>query len=257
MKFLIAVSIFLFISLLAIGCGSSGGGDGNDSNGGSSGTTCLTNCDEAPNDSLIGTWDLSQDEDGNDISSGAVTLIITNTTYDVTHADCHQTGTYTISGTSMTAIVGTAVGNDCGSVPGEIEVVQFTVNSTTLSTTSGYGTQIWKKVGSGSSGGNASLVGTWKLTDFQSDTILAEQVLSESFIGVFTDSTYILTVEGECEVSGTVTYDASSIWLTSTSRSGNDSYCDYHDTPHRLGYSVTSTTLIITEGDVVMTLTRQ
>ena len=107
---------------------------------------------------------MTQSEHGEAVSSGMVTLIITNTTYDVTRPGCHETGTYTISGSNMTVTTGTATGNDCDSLPGEIDVYQFTVNSTNLTLTYDDGTLIWKKIDNGSSGTSFSsndLVGLW------------------------------------------------------------------------------------------------
>lgn len=95
--------------------------------------------------STVGTWDLIQNENGNAVPSGTLTLIMTNTTFDAIAQGCQETGTYIISGTSMTLTIETAAGSGCGDPP-HIEVFQFTVNSTNLALIADYGTMIFERI---------------------------------------------------------------------------------------------------------------
>ncbi|MCP4263558.1 MAG: hypothetical protein GY774_39540 [Planctomycetes bacterium] len=125
-----SIFILMIVGLLTIvGCG----GDGDD--GGAT----------AP-ELLVGTWDLTQDEDGNAVDPGTVTLVLTDTTYDVTSPDCRLTGTYTADSTTITATVGTTDGSDCEDSPGDVNVVKYTVNSATLTITDDGDTQILNRL---------------------------------------------------------------------------------------------------------------
>jgi hypothetical protein len=87
--------------------------------------------DNTDNASLVGTWEMIQNDKGDAVPSGMVTLVMTDTTYDATLPHCHETGTYTMNGTSMTFTVGPVTGNNCA-VPGETKLYQITVTSTHL-----------------------------------------------------------------------------------------------------------------------------
>ncbi len=123
--------ILLVVGLLTIvGCG------GDDDDGGPT----------AP-ELLVGTWDLTQDEDGDAVDPGTATLVLTDTTYDITSPDCSETGTYTADSTTITLNVETADGSNCGgTAPGDVNVVQYTVNSTTLNLTDDGDTWTWNRL---------------------------------------------------------------------------------------------------------------
>lgn len=92
---------------------------------------------------LIGTWDVSELQGGPDagsVPSGTVLLVLTDTTFSVTDPDCVTLGTYTATSetlttttTSLTDTTGDGSG-DCGS-QGEVNAMDYTVNSTTLTLT--------------------------------------------------------------------------------------------------------------------------
>jgi hypothetical protein len=130
MRHLKVLLLIIAISFFVIACG-----DGDGGNGGS---------DPAL---LVGTWDMTE-ENGNAVPSGTVTLVLTSTTYNVTSLpDCVETGTYTANSITLTATVGTAVGTSCSSSPGNVDVMQYNVNSTNLTITHSDGdTQIWQKI---------------------------------------------------------------------------------------------------------------
>jgi hypothetical protein len=101
---------------------------------------------------LVGTWDLTEIRGGDDpgvVASGTAILIITNTTYSITSPYCKETGTYTADSKILIATIETVqdlTGSvDCGFV-GEIYVVQYSVNSTTLNVTNDDETTIWNRL---------------------------------------------------------------------------------------------------------------
>lgn len=249
MKFLKAVYIILLIGVL-IGCGSSGGGD-NDDGGGNNGGNAVK--------SASGTYSYDAD-----------TQTLTVTFSSSSYGDCGPSvGTSTstvVSITSDTMIINSpdagiqnwsrsngAVGDITGTWQLSDDGMNLTLTTRSDGSLTVSGTIDCDD--GGSNGGNEPIVGTWKMTDIQGIDLPSGIPMNAV---VFTESTYAVTVEGDCSVSGIYTSDVSSIWLTSTLRTGNtDGFCDYHDTPHRLDYAVTASTLIITEDDVVITLMRQ
>lgn len=128
MKHLKTLLLILAASLMLVACGSGGGG-GSDS--GDSGSTGNTGSDPVL---LVGTWDLSIDDDGDNVLSGSVILGFTSTHYGVTETDCVESGTYKANGTTVTTTVETANGSECDDV-GVTTEHNYTVNATRLTIT--------------------------------------------------------------------------------------------------------------------------
>ena len=104
---------------------------------------------------LVGTWGLTEIQGGPNegtIGIGVLTAVIDETTYTVTTRTedlstvlCTETGTYTADSTAITTTTGMVTGT-CGSSVGEVNVKQYTVNSTTLTTTGNGETMIWQRL---------------------------------------------------------------------------------------------------------------
>jgi hypothetical protein len=135
MRFLKVLAVFVVMAFLTVACGGGGDGDGDGGGIGSGGDPSL----------LVGTWDMTQDEDGDAVPSGTATLNITSTTYSISFPGCDESGTYTASGTALTLSVGTVAGT-CGDDPGDVFAVQYSVNSTTLTLTDSGDTMTWSRL---------------------------------------------------------------------------------------------------------------
>ena len=105
---------FCLVTFLT-GCG----GGGSDSTTGAGGEP-----------SLVGTWTLST-IDGVAVPPGSLTVTFTASTYSIVAPDCMETGTYTVSGGTITTTVSTAAGTDCDPV-GSTETDSYTVTATTF-----------------------------------------------------------------------------------------------------------------------------
>lgn len=110
-------------------------------------STSLYNTNNIPSgSSLVGTWDLIAN-DGVAVPSGTSTLVLTSTTFSATRPDCHETGTYTTDGSTITGTTLTADGSDCDVPIGTVDTTPYTVNSTTLTTNHGIGGySIWNRI---------------------------------------------------------------------------------------------------------------
>lgn len=115
----------------------------------------LTACGSGDDDDyslLVGTWDLSEIHTIDDIGvldPGTVILDLTDTTWEETSSDCIKTGTYTPDATTLTLTIETVTdltdAGYCGEV-GEVNVLPYSVNETTLTITDDDRTLIWNRL---------------------------------------------------------------------------------------------------------------
>ncbi len=142
MKLLKTLAMATIISMALIACGSgSGGGDGGGDNGG--GTS-----------PLVGTWDLAESNDGNQIftvPSGLFTFAFTESTFHYKTPFCDESGTYTTDGSTI--ILTTTQSQDLTSdksgtchVIDFIGQLQYTVTATAFTMFEGVMSSIWNKL---------------------------------------------------------------------------------------------------------------
>ncbi len=154
---LILIAGMLF---MLAGCGSSAGGD--EANTDNTGDPADTSCKQCPED-LIGTWDLSIDDEGNQVPSGTVILELKAASYEVTEPDCTETGTYTADTTSLSVTPTSATGSDCDVDIGEVDTIQYTISEPSLIISGGGDTTTWVR-STGKSTANSNVTGIWSGT---------------------------------------------------------------------------------------------